>query len=51
MVVLGNHDLHLLAMSKGAHRGWHNDTLQSILAAPDREELFDVAATTTLAAL
>lgn len=39
IVVLGNHDLHLLALSKGAHKGQRDDTLASILSAPDREEL------------
>jgi bis(5'-nucleosyl)-tetraphosphatase (symmetrical) len=37
--VLGNHDLHLLAMAHGAHTGWRDDTLQDILKAPDRDEL------------
>lgn len=40
-IVLGNHDLHLLALSHHAHPGWHNDTLQEILTAPDRNELLD----------
>lgn len=38
-VVLGNHDLHLLALSYGAHAGAKDDTLQDILTAPDRDEL------------
>jgi bis(5'-nucleosyl)-tetraphosphatase (symmetrical) len=38
-VVLGNHDLHLLAVSYQAHSGWEDDTLTEILTAPDREEL------------
>jgi bis(5'-nucleosyl)-tetraphosphatase (symmetrical) len=38
-IVLGNHDLHLLALAHGAHAGWHDDTLKNILTAPDREEL------------
>jgi len=37
--VLGNHDLHLLAVACGAHPANPKDTLQSILTAPDREEL------------
>ncbi len=37
--VLGNHDLHLLAVASGAHAGWAEDTLSDILAAPDRDEL------------
>jgi bis(5'-nucleosyl)-tetraphosphatase (symmetrical) len=39
ITVLGNHDLHLLAVSHGAHSGSPDDTLQEILAAPDRDEL------------
>lgn len=38
-VVLGNHDLHLLAVAAGAHPGWKEDTLQDILQADDREAL------------
>ena len=37
--VLGNHDLHLLAVSEGNHKHFRNDTIDEILAAPDREEL------------
>jgi bis(5'-nucleosyl)-tetraphosphatase (symmetrical) len=37
--VLGNHDLHLLAVSKQAHPGWQEDTLADIFAAPDKSEL------------
>ncbi|WP_043527942.1 symmetrical bis(5'-nucleosyl)-tetraphosphatase [Litchfieldella xinjiangensis] len=40
-VVLGNHDLHLLAVARGGARLKRNDTLQSILDAPDREPLLD----------
>jgi bis(5'-nucleosyl)-tetraphosphatase (symmetrical) len=36
--VLGNHDLHLLALAAGGRKG-KRDTLQDILSAPDREEL------------
>lgn len=40
--VLGNHDLHLLAAAHGIHPGSvDDDTLEPILAAPDREELID----------
>ncbi|MGB7480521.1 MAG: symmetrical bis(5'-nucleosyl)-tetraphosphatase [Burkholderiaceae bacterium] len=40
-VVLGNHDLHLLAVAHGI-RGLHrSDTMAEILAAPDRDELLD----------
>ncbi len=38
--VLGNHDLHLLAVAAGEGRGLRRgDTLAEILAAPDRDEL------------
>lgn len=39
VVVLGNHDLHLLAVALGGHRPKRKDTLQDILAAPDRDQL------------
>jgi bis(5'-nucleosyl)-tetraphosphatase (symmetrical) len=38
-VVLGNHDLHLLAVALGARRRRHSDTLDELLAAKDREPL------------
>ncbi len=38
-VVLGNHDLHLLAMHDGYAKTRRKDTLEQVLAAPDREEL------------
>ena len=37
--VLGNHDLHLLALAEGFGRVHKGDTLDAILAAPDRDEL------------
>jgi bis(5'-nucleosyl)-tetraphosphatase (symmetrical) len=37
--VLWNHDLHLLALSEGFGRTHKGDTLDEILAAPDRDEL------------
>lgn len=40
-VVLGNHDLHLLAVSAGLRRQKKKDTLAPILGAPDREELLE----------
>lgn len=40
-MVLGNHDLHLLAMAHGIRKAGRNDTLQPILGAPDCEELLD----------
>jgi bis(5'-nucleosyl)-tetraphosphatase (symmetrical) len=39
--VLGNHDLHLLAVSAGVRRSKPGDTLSEILAAPDAPELLD----------
>jgi bis(5'-nucleosyl)-tetraphosphatase (symmetrical) len=40
-VVLGNHDLHLLAAAAGARAPRRDDTLGPILAAPDRDALID----------
>jgi bis(5'-nucleosyl)-tetraphosphatase (symmetrical) len=37
--VLGNHDLHLLALAEGFGRRHKGDTLDAILNAPDRDEL------------
>jgi bis(5'-nucleosyl)-tetraphosphatase (symmetrical) len=37
--LLGNHDLHLLAMHLGLHPLKHGDTVQDILQAPDRNAL------------
>ena len=39
--VLGNHDLHLLAVSEGNLKHFRNDTVDEILQAPDREQLLD----------
>lgn len=39
ITVLGNHDLHLLAMDAGHGRQHKGDTLDAVLAAPDRDEL------------
>ena len=39
VVVLGNHDLFLLAVAEGIATPSAQDTLQPILAAPDRDEL------------
>jgi bis(5'-nucleosyl)-tetraphosphatase (symmetrical) len=39
--LLGNHDLHLLAVAVGAQPLGKSDTLDEILAAPDRDELID----------
>lgn len=40
-VVLGNHDLHLLAVARGGASTKRSDTLVPILEAPDREALLD----------
>lgn len=40
-VVLGNHDLHLLAVARGAQGRKRKDTFSDILDAPDVEELMD----------
>lgn len=40
VVVLGNHDLHLLALIAGKTKAKKLDTLDAILTAPDRGELF-----------
>ena len=37
--VLGNHDLHLLSLAEGYGRVHKSDTLDAVLAAPDRDEL------------
>ena len=37
--VLGNHDLHLLAISHGVRQATNKDTLDEILSAADRDEL------------
>ncbi len=39
--LLGNHDLHLLAVAAGIRPQHGDDTLGEILAAPDRDELLD----------
>jgi bis(5'-nucleosyl)-tetraphosphatase (symmetrical) len=38
-IVLGNHDLHLLAVSLGLYKAKEKDKTQPILDAPDRDEL------------
>lgn len=39
--VLGNHDLHLLAVAAGISRARQSDTLDDVLCAPDREPLLE----------
>ena len=41
VVVLGNHDLHLLAVANDAERLKRGDTLREILDAPDGPQLLD----------
>lgn len=40
-MVLGNHDLHLLAVSRGIRAPKEGDTFHDVLAAPDRDDLLD----------
>jgi bis(5'-nucleosyl)-tetraphosphatase (symmetrical) len=49
VTVLGNHDLHLLAVAAGIRPQHRDDTLQEILDAPDAEELLDWLRTQPLA--
>ncbi len=41
VTVLGNHDLHLLAVATGIRQAHRTDTLDAILGAPDRDALID----------
>ena len=41
VVVLGNHDLHLLAVAYGVRRNKKTDTLDAILQAQDRDQLLE----------
>jgi bis(5'-nucleosyl)-tetraphosphatase (symmetrical) len=41
VVVLGNHDLHLLAVAAGVRQASRSDTLDKILKAPDRDRLLN----------
>lgn len=38
-MVLGNHDLHLLAIAEGVRKPTNKDTIQDVLNAPDNDEL------------
>jgi bis(5'-nucleosyl)-tetraphosphatase (symmetrical) len=49
VVVLGNHDLHLLAVAHAHSRRRRSDTLDEVLAAPDRDELLEWLANRPLA--
>lgn len=39
--ILGNHDLHLLAVAQGVRKPHRSDTLDAVLQAPDRNALMD----------
>ena len=39
VTVFGNHDFHLLCVAEGVEKRRKRDTLDDILAAPDRDEL------------
>jgi bis(5'-nucleosyl)-tetraphosphatase (symmetrical) len=41
VTVLGNHDLHLLAVAAGHAKAHRSDTIDEILSAPDRSDLLD----------
>lgn len=41
VVVLGNHDLHLLALAAGNRKHAQQSTLDAVLQAPDRDDLLD----------
>lgn len=41
VALLGNHDLHLLVVAAGIRAPHRGDTLDELLAAPDRDELLD----------
>lgn len=49
IVVLGNHDLHLLAVACGSRAPRRSDTIEEILRAPDRDLLLEWLATRPLA--
>ena len=49
VVVLGNHDLHLLAVATGNCGARHSDTLDAILSASDRDPLLEWLMTRPLA--
>lgn len=41
VTVLGNHDLNLLAVAAGVRKPHRSDAVEAVLAASDRDELFD----------
>src|SRR5437773_5359766 len=48
VVVLGNHDLHLVTQHEGFERARKDDTFGDVLSAPDRRELVDWLRTRSL---
>lgn len=48
VMVLGNHDLHLVAVAAGARKASKSDTLAAVLAAPDCDQLVEWLATLPL---
>lgn len=49
--LIGNHDLHLLAVAEGVRRAHRSDTLDEIIIAPDRDAWLDWVRTRPLAVL
>lgn len=49
--LLGNHDLHLLAVAQGVRPRHRNDTLDGVLQAPDRDGLLEWLRTQSMAML
>jgi bis(5'-nucleosyl)-tetraphosphatase (symmetrical) len=49
IVVLGNHDLHLLAVAQGVRRNRKSDTFDDVLRAADKYQLLDWLSTRPLA--
>jgi len=49
IIVLGNHDLHLLAIAHGVRKNRKSDTLDDVLNAPDRDKLLEWLITRPLA--
>ena len=41
VTVMGHHDFHLLCVAEGIEKARPRDTLEAVLAAPDRDELVD----------
>ena len=41
VIVLGNHDLHFLAVANNIHPGVENDTIQDILDSAERKDIIE----------